>query len=65
MQPVFAYLDPATVTLIISAVVGGFAAVAMFVKRFWYRFKNLFVKSKPTDVPVAEVSVGDAALEDE
>ncbi len=31
------YLDPATGTLIVSAVVGFFAAGALVAKNFWYR----------------------------
>lgn len=41
-SPTVAYLDPATGTLIISAIIGGFAAIGMVVKRFWYQIKNLF-----------------------
>lgn len=40
--PTVAYLDPATGTLIVSAIIGGFAAIGMFVKKFWYQIKSLF-----------------------
>lgn len=46
MSPLFAYLDPATGTLIISAIVGGFAAIAMVFKRFWYQIKSFFTGGK-------------------
>jgi hypothetical protein len=42
----FAYLDPATGTLIVSAIIGGFAAIAMFVKRYFYLAKDLMTGSK-------------------
>lgn len=45
MRPLIAYLDPATGTLIISAIVGGFAAAAMFIKRFWYRMKRAVLRT--------------------
>jgi hypothetical protein len=41
-MPHFAYLDPATGTLIISAIVGFFAAVALLIKNFWYKIKGFF-----------------------
>jgi hypothetical protein len=52
MTPIFAYLDPATGTLIVSAIVGGFAAGAMVIKRFWYRIKSMFTgtDASPTTV---------------
>ena len=38
---VFGYLDPATGTLIVSAIVGGFAAAGLVIKNSWYRTKRL------------------------
>lgn len=52
-SPTIAYLDPATGTLIVSAIIGGFAAIGMFVKRFWYQIKGLFTGGKPTPAEVA------------
>lgn len=46
MSPLFAYLDPATGTLIISAIVGGFAAIAMVFKKFWFQIKGIFTGDK-------------------
>jgi hypothetical protein len=48
--PTVAYLDPATGTLIVSAIIGGFAAIGMFIKKFWYQIKSAFTggsSSKP------------------
>lgn len=41
-QPTVAYLDPATGTLIVSAIIGGFAAFGMLIKKFWYQIKSPF-----------------------
>ena len=39
-MPVFAYLDPASASLIISAIVGAFAGIALFFRAFWHRVKG-------------------------
>ncbi len=46
-----AYLDPSTGTMIISAVVGIFASMALALKTYWYKLKKLFRggDSKKTD----------------
>jgi hypothetical protein len=41
MKLLFAYLDPATGSLIVSAIVGGFAAIALFFKNYWFKIKSL------------------------
>ena len=56
MTPIFAYLDPATGTLIVSAIVGGFAAGAMVIKRFWYRIKTVFTGSEPSSSTTTSVT---------
>ena len=50
-EPVFAYLDPATSSMITSGILGAFAAVALVVKR-WYQITGLLVRTKdePADV---------------
>jgi hypothetical protein len=45
-SPAFAYLDPSTGSMVVSAIVGIFASIALAVKTYWYRLKNLF-KGKP------------------
>jgi hypothetical protein len=40
--PAFAYLDPSTGGMIISAIVGLFASAALAIKTYWYKFRNLF-----------------------
>ena len=36
-SPAYAYLDPGTGSMLVSAVIGVAAAVALAVKMFWYR----------------------------
>jgi hypothetical protein len=63
-DPTFAYLDPATGTLIVSAIIGGFAAFAMFFKRFWYRIKRVFTGS-PAEPAKAETDELGSASENQ
>lgn len=37
-----AYLDPSTGSMILSAIIGIFATVALAVKTWWYKLKSLF-----------------------
>lgn len=41
----WAYLDPSTGSMILSAIVGLFATVGLAVKTYWYRLKR-FVRSR-------------------
>ena len=41
-SPAYAYLDPGTGSMLLSAVFGVAAAVALAVKLFWYRIVGLF-----------------------
>lgn len=59
MQPVFGYLDPATVTLIISAIVGAFAAAILWIRHSWYRIMSMFKRSEaPAEDAAAESDAG-------
>ena len=40
----WAYLDPSTGSMILSAIVGMFATAALAVKTYWYKLKALFRK---------------------
>lgn len=42
----FAYLDPTTGSMLISAIVGLFASLVLAIKTYWYRIKT-FLKRKP------------------
>jgi len=41
-SPAWAYLDPGTGSMIISAIVGLFATVGLAVKTYWYKLKGFF-----------------------
>jgi O-antigen/teichoic acid export membrane protein len=45
---VFAYLDPSTGSMIVSAIVGIFASLALAVKTYWYKIKGLFRRGEKT-----------------
>ena len=51
--PAFAYLDPTTGSMVISAIVGLFASLVLAIKTYWYRIKAFFkpkaVKSDTDD----------------
>ena len=38
----FAYLDPTTGSMVISAIVGLFASLVLAIKTYWYRIKAFF-----------------------
>jgi hypothetical protein len=46
MIDVFAYLDPGSGSVILQALVGGVAAVAVTVKLWWRRFTGIFRRNK-------------------
>ncbi len=45
-SPAYAYLDPGTGSMLVSAVIGVAAAVALAVKMFWYRLVGL-IRGRP------------------
>ena len=45
--PAYAYLDPGTGSMLVSAVLGVAAAVALAVKMFWYRLIGFFRGKRP------------------
>jgi hypothetical protein len=53
-SPAYAYLDPGTGSMLVSAVIGLFAAVALALKMFWYRVVGLF-RGKGRDIQPGEV----------
>lgn len=59
-QPAYAYLDPSTASMIISAIVGLFATATLAVKTFWYRIKSFFRNDKAAEPSVDEPSSPDA-----
>ncbi|MFA0113363.1 hypothetical protein AB4407_06660 [Vibrio sp. 10N.261.46.E11] len=50
VPPAMAYIDPGSGSAIMSAIVGGFVAVSLAIKTYWYKIKSLFVKGKSKKV---------------
>lgn len=52
----FAYLDPSTGSMILSAIVGILATVGLALKTYWYKLKTLFKgqKAAQPESPAAE-----------
>jgi hypothetical protein len=46
-SPAYAYLDPSTGSMLVSALIGIAAAVALAVKMFWYRLIGLLRGKRP------------------
>ena len=44
--PAFAYLDPSTGSMILSAVVGMLATAMLAIKTYWYKLKNFFRRNR-------------------
>lgn len=42
----FAYLDPSTGSMVVSAIVGIFASIALALKTYWYKIKGFFRKGR-------------------
>jgi hypothetical protein len=47
--PAYAYLDPQTGSMIVSAIVAFFATVAMGVQAYWHKLVSLLRRSPPSD----------------
>ena len=45
IDPVQAYLDPSTGSMLLSALIGMFATLGLVVKTYWYKLKSLFRKT--------------------
>ena len=45
----FAYLDPSTGSMVVSAIVGIFASIALAVKTYWYKIKGWFKRGQKQD----------------
>jgi hypothetical protein len=52
-QPVLAYLDPGTGSVVLQMVVGGLLGAALTIKIFWRRILAFFQRSgnRPSDTP--------------
>lgn len=45
----FAYLDPSTGSMVISAIVGIAASIALALKTYWYKIKGIFKRGGKQD----------------
>lgn len=52
----FAYLDPSTGSMIVSAIIGIFASIALAVKTYWYKLKNLFRRKDGSSSPSSDTT---------
>ena len=52
----FAYLDPSTGSMVVSAIVGIFASIALAVKTYWYKIKGFFKRDSKQDSTPREPS---------
>jgi hypothetical protein len=44
-----AYLDPSTGSMVVSAIVGIIASVALALKTYWYKIKGFFKRNREQD----------------
>ena len=51
-----AYLDPSTGSMVVSAIVGIFASIALALKTYWYKIKALFKRGEKHDEASGESS---------
>ena len=56
----YAYLDPSTGSMILSAIIGILATLSLAVKTYWYKLKSLFNKSESLHEPEAESETEEA-----
>ena len=47
---VLAYLDPSTGSMVISAIVGIFASIALALKTYWYKIKGFLRRNQKQDL---------------
>lgn len=61
---VFAYLDPSTGSMVISAIVGIVASIALALKTYWYRIKAFFKGSQKEGDPEQESELHSTVKQD-
>jgi len=52
----FAYLDPSTGSMVVSAIVGIIASIALALKTYWYKVKGLFNRDNKQDTSLQDSS---------
>lgn len=58
--PAFAYLDPSTGGMILSAILGLIATIGLMVKTYWYKLKNMFSGNKTVQTSVSASTADDS-----
>jgi amino acid permease len=53
---VFAYLDPSTGSMVVSAIVGIIASIALALKTYWYKVRGLFKRGNKKDTSLQDSS---------
>jgi hypothetical protein len=62
--PAFAYLDPSTGSMIISAIIGVFATLVIAAKTYWYRLKRFFNGGRDKSPPIQNGNSRDDATQE-
>jgi len=57
---VFAYLDPSTGSMVISAIVGIIASIALALKTYWYKLKGFFKRNQKPDAELRNSGTPDS-----
>lgn len=65
-SPAYAYLDPATATIILQVIIGAIAGGIVYVKLYWDKVKKIFnkIRGKSTDTASLPKSDDPTAGED-
>ena len=58
---IFGYLDPGSGSVILQAIVGGFAALAVTGKLWWRRFTGFFKRNRDEDPPAPTTTTEESA----
>tara|TARA_B110000037_G_C16912758_1_gene420985 strand:+ start:370 stop:654 length:285 start_codon:yes stop_codon:yes gene_type:complete len=58
--PSFAYLDPSTGGMILSAILGLIATIGLMVKTYWYKLKNMFSGNKTVQTSASASTADDS-----
>ncbi len=48
-QPAYAYIDPGSGSLVMTAILGLIATVGYTIRKYYYKIRNLFSKKSPAE----------------
>jgi len=46
VQPAYAYVDPGSVSLVVTAILGGIASVGYTIRLYWSKVRDFFSRSR-------------------